>query len=276
VVTVFGPEGSGKSAIASGFVCKFVNERRIFEDGAVVLDLSGCRHVQDVQSKLIRLVRRVNPSSSSTTTTTTTITSTATGFGIASGGDDSDELEAMITELAKRRCVLVLDHIDSIVDESFDELRFFLGHLLDRTKGVRLLIATRRTLAFSIPGHDDITHLLKPLSFLDSARLFLKCCPHYHNDLHARPRQGAPLPDNFVYGLARHPICADMGGLAKTVVQKASTLTYDEWTEIVEEVTDALLPSSPSAAGTGSDGPSAARQSSEFNASSSAVASSFS
>jgi hypothetical protein len=252
VVTVFGPEGYGKSAMLSGFVCKYLNERHVFEDGVVVFDLQGCRTVSDVQMKLNRLVRKTSlggggsaiqhfasgdqqlpyPPSS---TQTSTMMMNAKEY-------EEEELERTISELSIRKCVLILDHVDQVLANCFDELRFFLGHLLDRTKGLRLVIATRRTKQFTIPGHDDLVHNLSPLSSLDSARLFLRCCPHYHNDLHARPRQGAPPPENFEFGLARHPICMEMEGNAKMIVQRASVMTYEQWTDMVDEVTEALMP----------------------------------
>jgi hypothetical protein len=57
VVSVQSPAGFGKSAV-SWFVCKFLNERVAYTDGAVVLDLVGCKTVAEVKAKMVRLVRK--------------------------------------------------------------------------------------------------------------------------------------------------------------------------------------------------------------------------
>jgi len=59
-------------------------------------------------------------------------------------------MDSILAELLARRAVLVFDHVDGL--EKYDDFKLFLGGMLDRTKGLRILV-----IVHSRPGQ-PLTH----------------------------------------------------------------------------------------------------------------------
>lgn len=80
--------------------------------------------------------------------------------------------------LSRRRVLIVLDHCDAV--QSDVAFRNFVGQLLDQTKAVKILLTSRRTI-MGLPGFPSQAHALRPMKWLEAARLFLRLSPHYRH-----------------------------------------------------------------------------------------------
>ncbi|DBA02705.1 TPA: hypothetical protein N0F65_010530 [Lagenidium giganteum] len=116
VVTVcLGAPGIGKSSLAIS-VAHFVHSRRMFPDGVYYVDLEG--------QKLSTVRYAV-----------------AQSIGIPPA--DSDE--EVFAQIGMKRCLIVFDKTEELLDEDEEKCQLFLGRLTSMAPFVRLLLASRRS-----------------------------------------------------------------------------------------------------------------------------------
>ncbi|GLD97009.1 hypothetical protein PINS_up005692 [Pythium insidiosum] len=114
ITVCIGAPGIGKSSMVVA-VAHFAHSRRLFEDGVFHVDLEG----QKLSSVRYAI---------------------AQAMGIAAG-DSDDEVFA---EIGTRRCLLVLDKMEELMDEDEEQTQNLLSKIVALSPNTRLLVASRR------------------------------------------------------------------------------------------------------------------------------------
>ncbi|TYZ60538.1 hypothetical protein PybrP1_003071 [[Pythium] brassicae (nom. inval.)] len=114
VTACLGAPGIGKSSLVIS-VAHFVHSRRMFPDGVFYVDLEG--------QKLSAVRYAI-----------------AQSIGMPAANTD----EEVFAELGSKRCLLVLDKVEELLDEDEHKSQDLLGRLISTAPNIRLLMASRR------------------------------------------------------------------------------------------------------------------------------------
>lgn len=114
VTACLGAPGIGKSSLVIS-VAHFVHSRRMFPDGVFYVDLEG--------QKLSAVRYAI-----------------AQSIGMPAANTD----EEVFAELGAKRCLLVLDKVEELLDEDEHKSQDLLGRLISTAPNIRLLMASRR------------------------------------------------------------------------------------------------------------------------------------
>eukprot|EP00743_Colponemidia_sp_Colp-15_P010511 GILK01011582.1.p1 GENE.GILK01011582.1~~GILK01011582.1.p1 ORF type:complete len:1383 (-),score=265.40 GILK01011582.1:214-4362(-) len=162
-VTIAGAPGTGKSTVAIA-VGHFMLTRRMFAHGAIFVRLAGLQTVEGVVFALCSCLGISWEHEKQRTSAAT-------------------PLDAMLTAIGDRNLLIILDNCEDLVEQSnggnlrngFQEL---LNSFLHRTRGVKLLLTSRRSFALdsnyvTVPATVHITALRSP----HSSRLLQRMVP---------------------------------------------------------------------------------------------------
>ena len=136
----------------------------------------------------------------------------------------------LFERLRRRRCLIILDNCDDLLENAKFDVRDFVGSLLDTTKGCRVLLTARTNLG-GLPGFGETLHQLAPLKRLDSAKLFVRLSPHYHTASHLLP---AGSGQKILRALAASDVVAKLGGIPGVICKRAYSISEEEWFDIIE------------------------------------------
>lgn len=114
VTACLGAPGIGKSSLVIS-VAHFVHSRRMFPDGVFYVDLEG----QKLSTVRYAIAQSI-------------------------GMPAADTDEEVFAELGSKRCLLVLDKVEELLDEDEHKSQDLLGRLISTAPNIRLLLASRR------------------------------------------------------------------------------------------------------------------------------------
>eukprot|EP00003_Mantamonas_plastica_P016037 TRINITY_DN268_c0_g1_i15.p1 TRINITY_DN268_c0_g1~~TRINITY_DN268_c0_g1_i15.p1 ORF type:complete len:523 (-),score=186.17 TRINITY_DN268_c0_g1_i15:988-2556(-) len=200
--TLFGDEGIGKSTVAKA-LAQYVNERRFFEGGVVWGELRGVKDMKRCAKMLMR----------------------AMALDMSVGNDRGDMEDAIWERIhsTDEKLLLILDDVDSLVENDGNELNEYVGGLLQRFGHLHVLMTLRNNLdrpAYLAPNG----YQLKALQGRDSALLFNKLTSRGSNKINVQElldENGKPPKELLKPGqtkfttldlLAAHPVCKVLNG----------------------------------------------------------------
>jgi hypothetical protein len=262
LVTLSGPSGVGKTMVAVA-TAHYASEREYFGDGVAFIRVGEVDRVDRLVDALCGVLRQ-NPVGSDSTTSPL---QSAHGGGSSSNNNNNDisnssnaastasdefKLKYVCQALRNRKCLLLLDNVDALVDAQFERLRHVLGRLLDQTKAVRVMLTTCRPNGVGgLPGFPEAVHHIQPLKPHDAAKLFVRLSPHNHQlgDSEFVP-VGMDAGDNLddpgalrfdlLHVIADAPEVAKLNGFPRQIAEFAYQQPKDDYIRIVQESRVAL------------------------------------
>lgn len=195
IVTVRGPPGIGKTSLVKS-VAHFVLPRQIHRDGVLYVSLRGCRTTASVVAAMrVAMTRHGLP---------------------LDAKKKAHELEQDVCDVVRQRdLLLVFDNAEDPLLSEPKTLRALVRRLLDQSKDLRLLVASRAALGNS-GGLLDVAekvYTLTPLRPLHAARLFVEWSPRAIGaaELKLSPTAAAD-PSGALKELATHPVLKFLNG----------------------------------------------------------------
>lgn len=205
LVSVVGAVGQGKSSLTAAVVT-YINDRKtMFDDGIVYLKPHGnsklvshsafltalhaallcgppavAIRLQEQQKETKDLLSNGNGSMPNS--------SIGAGNGFMSTGGEPDPMylleELVVSVLSPLRLLLVLDHIEGLLNntenDTATDLKFFLGRLFERCRHVKVLVVAGEALGMKqVSGFGVVENTVSvgPLSLRSSLRLFARLAP---------------------------------------------------------------------------------------------------
>ena len=209
LVTVTGPPGVGKSAVAIAAI-NYLAERHYYSDGVVYIECAAAREIDGLCTFLRTQLCHLAPNAPAAEARVT---------GLAA-------LRAAIAPLQGLHCLLVLDGVRADLTEEplFTE---FLSLLLSFGR-VRTLLTAVSPVAQPLQGGAEKVVDIQPLSRLNTARLLCRLSPR---PLLLKEIEGAGSAADFVQRLAQHEFIINFNGnpgFVKATAPRLSVLSLPE------------------------------------------------
>lgn len=181
LVTIVGENGCGKSSVAIA-VCKYLCERRKFENGVIFVRLRGIVTHEDFLASVSQAIKSGSQELASRY------------FSMNENIDNSkksskdasplvsirDQEEMLLKFLAPLKTLIVFGNISGLLtssNETSTDLKMFLSRLFDRCSFVKILTTSSEVIGMT--GFGIVEHVvsLGPLSLYSSLRLFARLSP---------------------------------------------------------------------------------------------------
>eukprot|EP00743_Colponemidia_sp_Colp-15_P010286 GILK01011312.1.p1 GENE.GILK01011312.1~~GILK01011312.1.p1 ORF type:complete len:1063 (+),score=190.52 GILK01011312.1:181-3369(+) len=228
LVTLCGPTGSGKTALAIA-VSHYMSERRCFPNGVRLLRIRQKVWVKGGMNLAKTLLGALARDEFITTKKVR--------------GNRAQVYEHLFAVLRPLRCLLVLDSdTDDAAGGEFQEL---LSHILEQTKTTILLVANQ-PMGANLKGVAEKIYKLGPLSDVDAAKLFLKRAPRALYPTEVRFK----APTTLLEHISKHKLILAQKGIPSKLVLLAVQLQFKTLVDLTREygitVTEERFSSDPS------------------------------